>query len=72
MYKNLSRILNDKAVTTKALASLLDVTEKTALSKIRGTSDFSLSEALKVKAVICPEYDFDYVFATVENLEAAG
>ncbi len=39
MYKNLARILNEKSVTTKALASLLDVTEKTALIKVRGVSE---------------------------------
>lgn len=63
MYRNLSRILNEKTVTTKALSVLLDVTEKTALNKIRGETDFSLKEAMKICAVICPEYKLDYVFA---------
>ncbi len=40
MYRNLTKILNEKTVTTKALSVLLDVTEKTALNKIRGETDF--------------------------------
>lgn len=72
MYKHLEKILNDKSITTKALASLLDVTEKTALNKVRGITDFTLNEAMKIKDVVCPEYEFDYVFARVDNLEAAG
>lgn len=71
MYKNLAKILNEKAITTKALASLLNVTEKTALSKIRGVSDFSLGEAIKICNVVCPEYKIDYVFAKEDNTEAA-
>ena len=67
MYKHLEKILYDKSITTKALASLLDVSEKTAINKIRGISDFSLGEAMKICAVVCPEYKLDYVFATAEN-----
>lgn len=71
MYKHLEKILNDKSITTKALASLLDVTEKTALNKVRGITDFTLNEAMKIKSVICPEYTFDYVFARTEDVEVA-
>lgn len=71
MYKNLSKILNDKSVTTKALATLLDVSEKTALNKIRGVTDFTLTEAMKILDIICPEYQLEYVFATVKSEEVA-
>lgn len=72
MYKNLANILNDKNVTMKAYAEFLDVSEKTVQNKMKGITDFTLGEAMKTCAVICPEYKMDYVFEKREVEMEAG
>lgn len=66
MYKNLVKILNEKKITMKAYAEFLGVTEKTVQNKIKGKTEFTLSEATKTCTIICPEYKMDYVFAADE------
>lgn len=66
MYKNLLRILNEKRITMKSYAEFLGVSEKTVQNKIYGRTDFTLSEATKTCSLICPEYNFDFVFERAE------
>lgn len=72
MYKNLANILNDKKVTLKAYAEFLGVSEKTIQNKMKGITDFTLGEAMKTCAVICPEYKMDFVFEKQEVGMEAG
>lgn len=71
MYKNLANILNDKKVTMKAYAEFLGVSEKTVQNKIKGITEFTLGEAMKTCAIICPEYKMDFVFERKEVLAEA-
>ncbi len=72
MYMNLANILNDKKVTMKAYAEFLGVSEKTVQNKMKGITDFTLGEAMKTCAVICPEYKMDFVFERKEVLAEAA
>lgn len=59
---NVKRELAAKSVSIKALAALLGVSEKTAWSKTNGEYEFSVSEALKVKRELLPEFEIGYLF----------
>ena len=62
MLGNLIAALDHKKISTLAVAQLLGVTEKTAYNKIYGNTDFTLPEALMLKANLLPEYDLYYLF----------
>ena len=62
MYKNLTRILNEKNITLKAYSEFLGVTEKTVQNKIQGKTEFTFGEVKKTCSIICPEYKMDFVF----------
>lgn len=66
MYKNLMKILKEKKITIKSYAEFLGVSEKTAQNKIYGRTEFTLGEAIKTCAIICPEYRMDFVFEKQE------
>lgn len=68
MYKNLTNILNKKRITMKAYAEFLGKSEKTVQNKIQGKTDFTLGEAMKTCAIICPEYKMDFVFEKSETM----
>ncbi len=67
MFKNLVKILNEKQVSNKSLASMLNMSEKTLWSKINEKSEFSLREATQINQVVCPEYRMDYVFRSFDD-----
>ena len=62
MYTNLEEILKRKSVTKKALADLLNISEKSLFNKMMGRTEFTLSEATKICSTICPEYRMEFVF----------
>ena len=70
MYTNLQKILNERRISSYMLAPVIGTTQKTALNKIRGDTDFTLREAKKV-ADAFPEYDWRYLFDDDEEEEAA-
>ena len=59
---NVKKELAAKSVSIKALAAVLGVSEKTAWSKANGEYEFSISEALRVKRELLPEYEIEYLF----------
>ena len=67
MYGNLARVLRERKITMKAYAEFLGVSEKTIQNKMSGRTEFTLDEALKTCAIICPEYKLDFVFERTEN-----
>lgn len=62
MFKNLSKILNEKNITNKSLAKMLNISEKTLWNKMNEESEFTLREATTIMELICPEYRMEYVF----------
>lgn len=61
MYTNLQNLLNMKRISTRDVANILGVADKTAYNKVAGNADFYLQEARKIM-LIFPEYNMDYVF----------
>lgn len=62
MYSNLKTVLIQKRVSMKSVAELLGITEKSIQNKINEKTDFTLAETKKIRALICPEFDFNYLF----------
>lgn len=62
MFRNLKNALYNKQISMKTYADLLGVSEKTALNKLNGTTEFTLSEIMKLSKCVFPEYSFDYLF----------
>lgn len=62
---NIRTAMQKRSLTYQGLATLLGISEKTAKNKVAGRSEFTYSEARKVKTIF-PEYDLDYLMA-VEN-----
>jgi len=66
MYRNLSSLLRNKKISMKDYAEFLGVSEKTIHNKMNGATEFTLGEAMKTCAIICPEYKLDFVFESTE------
>ena len=49
MHKHLLAAMQAKNVSTLTVAQLIGTTEKTAYNKIRGYTEFTLGEAIKIK-----------------------
>ena len=58
MLSNLNKAIADKKIAKNAIALAVGMSEKTFHNKIKGETEFTLSEARKV-----PEYDWRYLFA---------
>lgn len=61
MYSNLRKALEEKSISIKNYAKILEVTEKTAQNKINGKTEFTLSEVNKTIELF-PEYTLRYLF----------
>lgn len=62
MLKNLKTALAQKKITVRALAAVLNVSEKTAWNKINEATDLTYQEALKISREFFPEYRSEYLF----------
>ncbi|QHI72870.1 XRE family transcriptional regulator [Aminipila terrae] len=54
--------MQTKNVTRADLLELLNVSEKTLRNKISGTTDFTWSEAKKIRNTFFPDQDYDKLF----------
>jgi len=63
MFTNLKNRLHEKGIYIKAFAEFLDVSEKTAHNKLSGNTPFTLSEANKIKTILFPELEWNFLFA---------
>ena len=62
MFKNLKQVMALKSMSNNDLAEFLELTRKTVDNKISGTTEWTLSEILRVKKFLFPEYDVDWLF----------
>lgn len=60
--ENLKKALNQKNITIEMLATLLGIHRNTASSKVNGTTEFTVQEALTIKDSFFPEYELSYLF----------
>ena len=63
MMRNLEVALRQKNISNEAVAKLLNIHRNSLRNKLNGKTDFSISEAFKIKRDLLPEYDMDYLFA---------
>lgn len=64
MCTNLKKLMECKSLKIKDLADFLNITPKTVTEKINQNSDWTYTEAMKIKKFLFPEYELDYIFAT--------
>lgn len=67
MLNNLRMAMRVKGISALVVAQLIGATEKTVNNKLNGHTDFTLPEALKIRANLFPEYDLYYLFAPCEK-----
>lgn len=63
MFSNLRNVLHRKGITIRQYAEFLGLNEKTVQNKIRGVTEFTLSELRKTCKLLLPEYNPDFLFA---------
>lgn len=61
MYANMISELRRKNITNKAVAELINTTEKTVVNKLNGTSEFTVSEAMAINKNLLPEFRLSYL-----------
>ena len=61
--RNLEAALRQKNISNEAVAKLLNIHRNSLRNKLDGKTDFSISEAFKIKRDLLPEYDMDFLFA---------
>lgn len=66
MYNNLKIAMLKKKITLKQIAELLGISEKTVSNKISGKTEWYFVEVVKLKKLLFPEYDTDWLFASNE------
>lgn len=60
--ENLKEALRQKHITVDMVATLLGIHRNTASSKVNGTTEFTVQEALMIKDSFFPEYELSYLF----------
>lgn len=61
--RNLEMALKQKNISNEAVAKLLNIHRNSLRNKLNGKTDFSISEAFKIKRDLLPEFDMDFLFA---------
>lgn len=64
IYRNLAAEMARKCMTMKAIASVLKISGTSASNKLRGISDFTITEAFKIRDELFPILTVDYLFDT--------
>lgn len=67
MLANLNRELRRKNISQRTVAKMLDVSEKTIVNKMNGTTEFTVGEAFMIHREILPEFTMDYLFAETDQ-----
>lgn len=62
VLNNLKKVLDDKGITIRAFAKVLEVDERTIQNKLKGKTPFTYPEVVIAKKELFPEYDMEYLF----------
>lgn len=71
MLGNMISELRKKNITNKAVAELINTSEKTVVNKLNGTSEFTVSEAMNINANLLPEFRLSYLCAVTTDTRSA-
>ena len=66
-YRNLKAEMARAGISVEAIAKELNIHRNSASNKINGPSSFSIEEAIKIKEEFFPEFEYRYLFYTVED-----
>ena len=69
MYNNLKSEMTRHGIQLSKIQRLLGIAETTVRHKINGKSDFSVTEAFKVRNAFFPSMTLEYLFAYDEKKE---
>lgn len=61
MLGNMIHELRRKNITNKAVADVINASEKTVVNKLNGTSEFTISEAMAININLLPEFRLSYL-----------
>ncbi len=67
--RNLSAEMARYGVTNADIQRLLSCTDKTVRNKIGGMSEFSISEAFKIRDTFFPSLRVEYLFSSADEKE---
>ena len=67
--RNLSAEMARYGVTNADIQKLLSCTDKTVRNKIGGMSEFSISEAFKIRDTFFPSLRVEYLFSSADEKE---
>ena len=70
MLGNMIFELRRKNISNKAVAELIGSSEKTVVNKLNGTSEFSVSEAMKININLLPEFRLSYLCSVTDDRTA--
>lgn len=73
MATRVKEALQLKGISNEVVANILGIHRNTLSNKLSGESSFTVEEAFKIKRLLLPEYDMDYLFMpdpTTDNKSA--
>ena len=71
MLGNMVHELRRKNITNKTVADVINVSEKTVVNKLNGTSEFTISEAMAININLLPEFRLSYLCAPTDDSRTA-
>lgn len=71
MYRNLEAEMARIGLTKLALAKKLNMRYPTLVDKLNGKYRLYFDEACRIREIVCPEKDLDYLFATENDDKTA-
>ncbi len=70
MNNNLRQIMKEKNITVRALSRILGISEASVQNKMRGVSDWTLTEAETIMELF-PQYTLSWLFKREAEVETA-
>ena len=62
MYQNLRAEITRKGMSIRSLSEAIGLTYPTLLAKMNGTHQFTYPEVVRIRNVINPKLEFEYLF----------
>lgn len=70
MYRNLEAEMARNNITKLALAKKLQMRYPTLVDKLNGKYRLYFDEAVRIRQIVCPDADLDYLFELKKNKSA--
>ncbi|UZT07880.1 MULTISPECIES: helix-turn-helix domain-containing protein [Clostridium] len=71
MFSVLKEEMKKKNITNSFLSKKLNISVKSLFNKMHGTTEFTLSEVLKIKQIVAPNKKLEDLFKTVDEKEVS-